>query len=559
MINDVVKFACLEVTAKPPPRTAADIARWREVWCSAGALKRAASTDDTLLIDGHWLVKAAEAGTVLSKRQQLPDGAAADRDALLNSLWEDTSRPWERCKEHSYIGGISYCWATAQHPDPNGEQLKRLRAPLKCFLDGNPSSRTSAVAQVLSLAVFLDWCSLYQAERTDDELEVFKRGLKNVNLWYAHPLTWVFALTVVPAGVKPFLERGWPRFEKAVSTLIKDRTMFLDLGAAEEAKEEWRGASVISRGSAATKRDAPMTPLEFRELLKTLSFTNGSDRAFVLEKYQRTFTEITGAAELLSYDGNAFTSFDDHFFEWCPEVKKLDLVACNQLISLPDSIWHLQACTEISLSVKSLKSLPTSIGNLQACAIVSIYSDCVESLPDSIGSLQACTKISLLLKSLKSLPDSIGNLQACADVSISSDCMGSLPDSIGSLQACKKISLSLKSLKSLPDSIGNLPACEVISLKNCTGLKELPDSIGSLPACEVISLENCTCLESLPDSIATLRVCKGIKLDRCTSLKSLPDSVKKSMKGRIVLTNMKGHADIPQPPAAVKALIAGRC
>ena len=121
---------------------------------------------------------------------------------------------------------ISYCWASAGHPDPDGEQLRRLRLPLKLMLYSDADKEQKMIK---SLGVFLDWCSLHQAERTEDELQAFKRGLKAVNVWYSHPLTWVWALTLVPEGVKPYSERGWPRFEKAVATLIKHSKMFLDL------------------------------------------------------------------------------------------------------------------------------------------------------------------------------------------------------------------------------------------------------------------------------------------------------------------------------------------
>lgn len=80
------------------------------------------------------------------------------------------------------------------------------------------------------MALFIDWCSLYQRPRDKEQDASFARSLANVNLWYAHQLVFSLLLTAVPEGCRPYLERGWPVFERSISSLIKDSDMLLDVG-----------------------------------------------------------------------------------------------------------------------------------------------------------------------------------------------------------------------------------------------------------------------------------------------------------------------------------------
>ena len=78
-------------------------------------------------------------------------------------------------------------------------------------------------------AVFFYWCSLPQQPRTAEQQSQFEKALKHINIWYAHSLTIVWMLTRVPAGVRAYEERGWPCFETAVSSMLKDSNKAVDL------------------------------------------------------------------------------------------------------------------------------------------------------------------------------------------------------------------------------------------------------------------------------------------------------------------------------------------
>jgi hypothetical protein len=345
------------VSATPPERTSKDVSTWTSKWYSAEPLKVAASTGDTILLDGGWLCGQADQKSTLPKRQDLPHDAAIKPQVFLKKLHVDLEKPYELSKEKGNIGAVSYCWATKPHPDPTGEQLQRLKTPLRLMQEVG-----------WALAIFLDWCSLHQSPRDAAQDEAFKRGLKNVNLWYAHPLTWVLALTVVPAGVKAYIERGWPRFEKAVSTLIKDSYMYLDLGAIEG--KDMKNFTKM-REACQGAREPPVTPATFRETLKSLTFTSGSDRAFVLQKYAATFTEVMGSTARLDFDdlpwGDAEMASLEEVLPWCPCVEVMSFNGCKSITRIPTSTTRMQTLRQLDLRrCVNLTSLPQGVGNLQA-------------------------------------------------------------------------------------------------------------------------------------------------------------------------------------------------
>merc|ERR1712232_145221 len=213
--------------------------------------------------------------------------------------------------------------------------------------------------------------------------------------------TWVWALTVVPAGVKPYYRRGWPRFEKAISTLIKDSYMFLDLGAIEDKDFEdfdCQDEDVTKfdkmRAICQGVRDPPMLPETFRETLESLTFTNGADRNFVLQKYFNTFTELMGSTSRLDFTdmpwGDSEMAAVAEVLPWCPSVKVLRFTGCVYITFLPEELGEMKACTLLDLSFcTSLESLPEGIGNMQACTEIDLTGcTSLASLPEGIDNMQ---------------------------------------------------------------------------------------------------------------------------------------------------------------------------
>ena len=89
------------------------------------------------------------------------------------------------------IGGASYCWATPEHPDPEGNSFLALAEALKEALrnkaDGGPYQHFPS-----EIGIFWDYPCLFQhpqnGKRSEEEEELFKwaLSLRNLDLIYAH-------------------------------------------------------------------------------------------------------------------------------------------------------------------------------------------------------------------------------------------------------------------------------------------------------------------------------------------------------------------------------------
>ena len=163
---------------------------------------------------------------------------------------------------------------------------------------------------VVDLAVFLDWPSLPQRERSEEDQARFDRGLGAVNLWYGHGLVEKWLLTALPAGapaaMKPYAERGWPCFERALAELITKFSYVLDLGGLEgQRPPSWDD---VRRRCWVLERAPPPGPEAFAELLRARTFTNAADHAVVERKYAQTAEELFYTAEELHF---AFRGWGD--------------------------------------------------------------------------------------------------------------------------------------------------------------------------------------------------------------------------------------------------------
>ena len=164
------------------------------------------------------------------------------------------------------IVSVSHAWETSVHPDPRGANLLLLVDAIKRAQTTKEKGARGYGAQLLpsSLAVFFDFCSLFQRDptlfeasetpeakeegeerdafiaalkaktafyggeaydksRSEAEGRPFKAALDNMEVWYAHAGTTVVLLTETPEGSSavPYDLRGWPTFESSVAMLIK--------------------------------------------------------------------------------------------------------------------------------------------------------------------------------------------------------------------------------------------------------------------------------------------------------------------------------------------------
>lgn len=230
------------------------------------------------------------------------------------------------------VVAISYCWWHKVHPDPCGKQLVIIRQAVKLRL------AVEGPGGVVDAAMFLDYCSITQkaehgdprnpqegAERTPEELETFKAGLGTVNIVYGNQMTETWILNWVPLGMGfQYDERGWPTFEKLVSSLIKDPVKLVVLTEHTTQCQKWQD---ILRQPV--MRSAPITPQKFEEIIASKHITSGKDRDFLKEKYADTFAEVISSAETLwfvslGWDDDAAQDLTN-IFPFCSKLEEIIL------------------------------------------------------------------------------------------------------------------------------------------------------------------------------------------------------------------------------------------
>ena len=294
-----------------------------------------------VLLSGKWLLKrAAELRAVsreerfemkLPRRQDLerdhPEAFLGGDPSKCPQTLEDLPRGPPVINNPLPVISVSHCWHSKAHPDPYGDNLLALadaiEARIKVGKDekeavlSNDPARQEAAAKALKelggsapdteFGVFMDWVSLHQrgeggADRTEDEDHAFSTALARMQLWYAHQKTLVYLLTATPtewiaerkakgeSDPIPHKGRGWPTLERLVCMLVKSHS-----------SKSW--ATIVNVGDPKDRPKPPLTPKDFKRLLKKLTFTNGADKEVVNELYTKTIETALGDQKVLRYAG----------------------------------------------------------------------------------------------------------------------------------------------------------------------------------------------------------------------------------------------------------------
>ena len=269
----------------------------------------------TTLINVDWLVDFAD-GKVMPERegvvpawQQLPSEAIVSLTQL---------------RQATYVCGLpvavlSYGWAAKHHPDPTGEQLRRMLPALRAMKNFKNSS--VGRGKVPTWGLVWDFMSLPQRgyttkydadheDRTDYQLKRFIKGLKHINVWYAHAyVTTLVCDWPMPAGAQnphPIDVRGWCVFERHLSSIVKVSTCYLQLSQLPADAESMDWFDVVDECKGA--RRPPLAADAFERLMRdnlesgAFKFTNGKDATNVcIPQYAEALTRLLGTSKLLGY------------------------------------------------------------------------------------------------------------------------------------------------------------------------------------------------------------------------------------------------------------------
>ena len=189
-----------------------------EQFSGVHALNAALENRSTVLVDGDWLTYTCTERAI-SRRQGLPDEAI-----FSERIQEPDNKDLPRTGQpmgfkNVLIIVVSYCWASREHPDPEGVHVWKIKQII-----ARMRSKFSKEIGKKKIAIFFDWMSLYQNHggppRTPEQDELFGLGLREVNLWYAHMWTFKLVLSeLAPPNLErpTYLDSGWTsKFDRAV-------------------------------------------------------------------------------------------------------------------------------------------------------------------------------------------------------------------------------------------------------------------------------------------------------------------------------------------------------
>nr|KYP63958.1 TMV resistance protein N [Cajanus cajan] len=171
----------------------------------------------------------------------------------------------------------------------------------------------------------------------------------------------------------------------------------------------------------------------------------------------------------------SFFSFDNQLIMKFKSLSEMKLSGCKLLKQVPDlsgapnlKKLHLDHC-------KNLVEVHDSIGFLQKLEVLNLdYCTSLRVLPCGIN-----------LTSLETL-----SLRICTSLK-------SFPEILGKMENLRYIYLNDSAIRELPFSFGNLVGLTMLTLSGCNGLLELPSSIFMLPKLEILQANSCNGLAQI--------------------------------------------------------------
>ena len=270
-------------------------------WASFGGTEVEWLLDTTPLVDAQYLVALDKAGGVVPRCQEVPKAALITTHNVWRLRWHLAS-----------VLVLSWPWLDNNHPDREGEQLRRIAPILKVLLE----KAKRAGGEYATVGVLVDYCCLPQLPHTEKMDESLDRRLDQIHAWYSHPFTNVLLMTApLPAGHaygnkdRPFDACGRCRMERRLAGLVKTPGHLLDFS-------EYQGASDLQK--MCVRRPPPLSPTTFARELRASVMTypvldvvaEAAEVELAIEIYERGFVAAFETFRAHKFD--ARVHYTDH-------------------------------------------------------------------------------------------------------------------------------------------------------------------------------------------------------------------------------------------------------
>ncbi|CAE7882240.1 NLRC3, partial [Symbiodinium microadriaticum] len=263
---------------------------------------------DIRLLRVKYLYELLRQERLLPRRQEAEDWGLVSHEEV--SEWAAGTRD-------AMLISVSHAWETREHPDPCGDQLKRLVNCLSLY----------DAAYFSEIWVFYDYVSLFQYERqTDAEYESFRRSMSHMHMCYAHECNWTVRLEALTPDdvwdaalqnsehlVMVYDDKSKSVRGRPLKELVHNRVPYRDRGWCK-AEVEW--SSCRSRSEQNQRIDAPgsevnstselrgkvpMAPQVFQEDMKKAAFTHRKKDAEAVQKLQQDiyYEKVSACEEAL--------------------------------------------------------------------------------------------------------------------------------------------------------------------------------------------------------------------------------------------------------------------
>lgn len=310
---------------------------------------------------------------VFPRRQDLP------KDAFWRTedLFEHTLEGHIVLRPGHEIIAISHCWLSQCHPDPEGLQLDTLYRFIQAWTHTQPG------LLLRRIAIYIDWCSLFQEPRSAIESDLFERARRHACLWYSHRKVRVWLLSSTPDGIVSYQRRGWTHLEAEVSML---KAMWgdevLDIGRVETGARHldrcWPlsavGMSTLVNANLASLDGAtfgictvPRRPISapklFAKDMANKVLTRSEDFEIIIEQYNEVFRIFANSIESLNLSGLEWGDLEvEKFAQVLPHLRFLrELNLTNNEITelgagdLADEIIHCNSLQKLFLTENDIQ------------------------------------------------------------------------------------------------------------------------------------------------------------------------------------------------------------